>query len=40
MVRNLIVKWPDGVRERFGDLQADRIVVLHRGSGQRLGTRD
>jgi hypothetical protein len=35
MVRNVIVKWPDGVRERFGDLQADRIAVLRRGSGQK-----
>jgi hypothetical protein len=35
MVRNVIVKWPDGVRERFGDLQADRIAVLRRGAGQR-----
>ena len=35
MVRNVIVKWPNGVTERFGDLQADRIVVLHRGSGQK-----
>jgi hypothetical protein len=38
MVRNVIVKWPDGVKERFGDMAADRIAVLRRGSGQRLGT--
>ncbi len=35
MVRNVIVKWPDGVKERFGDLQADRIAVLQRGAGQK-----
>ena len=35
MVRNVTVKWPDGVKERFGDLQADRIAVLGRGSGQK-----
>jgi hypothetical protein len=29
------VRWPDGVRERFGDMAADRIAVLRRGSGQR-----
>ena len=28
-------QWPDGVRERFGDLQANRIAVLRRGSGQK-----
>jgi hypothetical protein len=33
-VRNVTVRWPDGVRERFGDLAADRIAVLLRGSGQ------
>jgi hypothetical protein len=32
--RNVTVKWPDGVRERFGDVQADRITVLRRGSGK------
>jgi len=35
MARNVIVKWPDGARQRFGDLQADRIVVLRRGAGQK-----
>ena len=33
-VRNVAVRWPDGVRERFGDMPADRIAVLLRGSGQ------
>jgi hypothetical protein len=31
----VIVKWPDGVRESFGDLEANRIVVLRRGSGRK-----
>jgi len=35
MVRDVIVTWPDGVKERFGDLKADRIAVLHRGAGRR-----
>ncbi len=35
VVRNVTVRWPDGARERFGDLPADRIAVLSRGSGQR-----
>jgi hypothetical protein len=35
IVRNVIVKWPDGVRESFGDLEANRIVVLRRGSGRK-----
>jgi len=34
-VRNVIVKWPDGVRESFGDLEANRIVVLRLGYGQK-----
>jgi hypothetical protein len=34
-VRNVVVKWPDGVREHFGDMPADRIAVLRRGGGQR-----
>lgn len=35
MVRNIRVKWADGARETFGDVQADRIVTLTRGSGKR-----
>jgi hypothetical protein len=35
IARNVTVKWPDGVREQFGDIQADRITVLRRGSGLR-----
>jgi hypothetical protein len=34
-VQNVTVRWPDGVRERFGDMAADRIAVLRRGSGQK-----
>jgi enediyne biosynthesis protein E4 len=33
--RNVTVRWADGVSERFGDMPADRIAVLHRGSGLR-----
>jgi hypothetical protein len=35
IARNVTVKWADGLNERFGDIQADKIVVLRRGSGQR-----
>src|SRR4051812_6438553 len=31
--RNVVVKWPDGASERFGDMPADRVVVLRRGGG-------
>ena len=34
IARNVTVKWPDGAREQFGDVQADRIAVLRRGSGK------
>jgi enediyne biosynthesis protein E4 len=34
MVRDVIVRWPNGAQERFGDLPADRIAVLRRGSGR------
>jgi enediyne biosynthesis protein E4 len=33
-VRGVTVRWPGGVRERFGDVTADKIVVLRRGSGR------
>lgn len=35
LVRNVTVRWPDGVRESFGDMPGDRIAVLRRGSGNR-----
>jgi len=35
IARNVIVKWPDGTRERFGDISADRVALLRRGSGLR-----
>jgi hypothetical protein len=31
--RSVSVRWPDGLRESFGDLPADRIAVLKRGTG-------
>ena len=34
MVRDVVVRWPTGQRERFGDVAADTIVVLRRGGGQ------
>ena len=33
VARQVIVRWPDGVRESFGDMPADRTAVLRRGSG-------
>jgi hypothetical protein len=32
-VRNVEVRWPDGMRESFGDMPADRIAVLRLGAG-------
>jgi len=34
IARDVTVTWPDGARERFGDVQADRVTVLRRGSGK------
>ena len=34
LVRDVTVRWPGGLRERFGDVTADKIVVLRRGSGR------
>jgi hypothetical protein len=34
VVRNVTVRWPDGAREVFGDVPADRVVVLRRGAGR------
>jgi hypothetical protein len=33
-VRDVVVRWPNGTRERFGDVGADKIVVLRRGAGR------
>jgi hypothetical protein len=33
-VRDVRVRWPDGRRERFGDVEGDKIVVLRRGGGR------
>ena len=35
-VEAIDVRWPDGVTERFGPFEADRIVTIKQG----LGTRD
>ena len=32
--RALRVRWPDGRRERFGDVAADKTRVLRRGTGK------
>jgi hypothetical protein len=33
-ITGVLVHWPDGSKERWDHVQADRIVVLHQGSGQ------
>ena len=33
-VKDVRVRWPDGRRERFGDVAADKITVLRRGAGR------
>ena len=33
-VRSVTVRWPNGTRERFGDFDAGKIVVLRRGTGR------
>lgn len=33
-VRNVIVSWPDGTREEYGDLPADKVATLRRGGGR------
>jgi len=33
--QNVTVRWPDGSRETFGDIAADRISTLRRGTGKR-----
>jgi hypothetical protein len=34
VVRNVTIRWADGMRETFGDVGADRIVTLARGSAK------
>jgi len=34
-VRDVVVTWPDGTAERFGDLEGGRTVELRRGTGAR-----
>ncbi|HEV3059554.1 MAG TPA: CRTAC1 family protein [Vicinamibacterales bacterium] len=36
--RSVVVRWPDGRRESFGDVRADEIAVLHRGAGRPPGS--
>ena len=36
-VANVSVRWPGGLTESFGDLDADRLVTLQRGKGTRAG---
>jgi hypothetical protein len=33
-ITGAVVKWPDGVEERFTGIAADRIVTLERGAGR------
>jgi enediyne biosynthesis protein E4 len=33
-VTAIVVQWPDGQRERFTDVGADRVVTLRRGTGR------
>jgi hypothetical protein len=35
MARDVAVRWPDGSRERFGDVAVDRVVELRRGTGRK-----
>jgi enediyne biosynthesis protein E4 len=34
-IAGVVVQWPEGSRERWTDVRADRLVVLRRGTGQR-----
>ena len=33
-IAGVVVEWPDGVRERWTDVRADRAVTLRRGTGK------
>jgi hypothetical protein len=33
-IKSVVVQWPDGSRERWTDVQADRLVPLRRGTGR------
>ena len=35
IAHDVTIRWPDGDREHFGDLPADRITALRRGSGRK-----
>jgi hypothetical protein len=34
-IRSVVVQWPDGSRERWSGVEADRLVTLRRGTGSR-----
>jgi enediyne biosynthesis protein E4 len=34
-IKGIVVQWPDGARERWTNVGADRLVTLQRGTGQR-----
>jgi enediyne biosynthesis protein E4 len=36
MLRDVVVRWPNGMRERFGDVATDKITALRRGTGRRF----
>ena len=33
-IEALVVRWPDGTKEKWGTVRADRIVTLRQGTGQ------
>jgi hypothetical protein len=36
-IDGVVVEWPEGVRERWKDVAADRLVTFRRGSGSSPG---
>jgi hypothetical protein len=38
-VDEITVKWPDGALEIFGPFEADRIVLLRRGTGKTISAK-
>ena len=39
-IEELIVHWPDGKRESWNKIQADRIVTIRQGTGQAISAKD
>jgi hypothetical protein len=35
-LRDVVVRWPNGARERFGDVAADKVTILRKGGGRRF----